>query len=122
MVGGAAMSILGDRLRQLRESKGWSQRYVASKIGMKQSSTYANWEYGLRDPDTDTLSRLADLYEVTTDDLLGRESNPESLPKDNSEYVLKEMLANYNVNLNDPKEKEKLEKIIQLVFGDMKNE
>lgn len=69
------MSKLGDNLRNLRENKGWSQKLVAQKLKIKQSSTYANWEYGIRDPDTETLDRLADLFGVTTDYLLGRTNN-----------------------------------------------
>lgn len=121
MVGGADMSILGDRLRELRESKGWSQKYVALKLGIKQSSTYANWEYGIRDPDTETLSKLADLFEVKTDYLLGR-NNEGALPKDQTDYVIREIVEKYGVDLKQPGAKEKLEQIIQLVFGDMKNQ
>lgn len=65
------MSVLDKRLKKLREERGWSQTYVAERLGMKRSSTYANWEYGLRDPDTDTLVKLAQIYEVTTDYLTG---------------------------------------------------
>jgi transcriptional regulator with XRE-family HTH domain len=55
----------------LREDRDWSQIYVAQKLGLKRSSTYANWEYGIRDPDTETLVRLAQLFGVTTDYLTG---------------------------------------------------
>lgn len=72
------MSILSDRLKALREARGWSQTQVAKELGMKRSSTYANWEYGIRDPDTDTLVKLAQLYEVTTDYLVGVEVNSAS--------------------------------------------
>ena len=65
------MSILGDRLKKLREERDWSQKYVSELLGMKRSSTYANWEYGLRDPDTETLVKLAKIFEVTTDYLTG---------------------------------------------------
>ena len=97
------VSLLGNNLRELREKKGWSQRYVANKLGMKQSSTYANWEYGLRDPDTDMLSKLADLYDVDTDDLLGRDKkeNEYSLPKSVYDYVIREAEAEFKVNLRD---------------------
>src|SRR5690554_4039218 len=61
------MSLLANRLKKLREERGWSQGSVAKQLGMKCSSTYANWECGLRDPDTETLVKLAELYEVTTD-------------------------------------------------------
>ncbi|WP_223275661.1 helix-turn-helix domain-containing protein [Paenibacillus elgii] len=59
------MSVLAERLRHLREDKGWSQTYVAGRLGIKRSSTYANWEYGIRDPDTETLVKLAQIFEVT---------------------------------------------------------
>lgn len=73
LIGGMNLSMLGDRLREERERRGWSQVYVAEKLlNMKRSSTYANWEYGLREPDAEMLSNLADLYECTTDYLLGR--------------------------------------------------
>ncbi|GLI04152.1 hypothetical protein YDYSG_01820 [Paenibacillus tyrfis] len=65
------MSVLAERLRHLREDKGWSQTYVAERLGIKRSSTYANWEYGIRDPDTETLVKLAQIFEVTTDYLTG---------------------------------------------------
>jgi repressor LexA len=63
---------LGDRLRTARENKGWSQVYVAGVLGMATSQTLSNYERGARDPDTETLTKLADLYCVTTDYLLGR--------------------------------------------------
>lgn len=62
---------LGERLKEEREKRGWSKVYVSQRLGMKRSSTYANWEYGLRDPDTEMLSKLAELYEVSTDYLVG---------------------------------------------------
>ncbi|MCP3773039.1 helix-turn-helix domain-containing protein [Paenibacillus sp. MZ04-78.2] len=38
---------------------------LAERLGIKRSSTYANWEYGIRDPDTETLVKLAQVFEVT---------------------------------------------------------
>jgi len=61
---------LGKQLRIAREKKGWTQVYVAKILGIT-SQTLSNYERGERDPDTPTLQRLAELYEVTTDYLLG---------------------------------------------------
>ncbi|PAD70024.1 hypothetical protein CHH83_05710, partial [Bacillus sp. 7586-K] len=44
----------------------------AKKLGIKTVSTYANWEYGIRQPDNEMLVKIAELYGVTTDYLLGR--------------------------------------------------
>lgn len=83
------MEELAKRLTNLRESKGWTKTYVANKLGIKTLSTYANYEYGLREPDMETLSRIADIYEVTVDYLLGRTS-----VKNNSMVLGKEIDIN----------------------------
>lgn len=66
------MSGLPEKLEYLRNSKGWSKVEVSKRLGMKASSTYSNWEYGNREPDLETLKRIADLYGVSIDYLLGR--------------------------------------------------
>lgn len=66
------MKSLGERLKKERDKRGWSQVYVSQRLGMKRSSTYANWEYGLREPDAEMIMKIAELYEVSTDYLLGK--------------------------------------------------
>ncbi|WP_181833154.1 helix-turn-helix transcriptional regulator [Bacillus taeanensis] len=61
---------MGDRLREERLKRGWSQVYVAKQLGLKRSSTYANWEYSLRDPSKEVMAKLASLFEVTIDYLV----------------------------------------------------
>lgn len=65
---------LGKRLKHEREKRSWSQKYVAEKIGIT-NTVLSNYERDYRDPDTETLRRLAELYEVTTDYLLGLTDN-----------------------------------------------
>ncbi len=62
---------LGKRLKREREKRNWSQMYVAGKVGIT-NTVLSNYERDYRDPDTDTLTKLADLYEVAVDYLLGR--------------------------------------------------
>ncbi|MCU1804788.1 helix-turn-helix transcriptional regulator [Cytobacillus firmus] len=62
---------LGIRLKKEREKRKWSQKEVAEKIGIT-NAVLSNYERDYRDPDTETLKKLADLYEVETDYLLGR--------------------------------------------------
>ena len=66
------MSEFSNRLQALREEKGWSKTYVANKLGLARMQVYANYEYGTREPDFDTVKKLADLFSVSTDYLLGR--------------------------------------------------
>lgn len=68
--------ILSKRLKMLRNEKGYMQKFVADKIGVR-SNTLSGYENGTRSPDPDTINKLAELYNVTTDYLLGRTENPE---------------------------------------------
>ena len=69
------MSEFGERLTNLRESRGWSKTYVAKAIGLSSMQTYANYEYGRREPDFNTVNKLASLFDVSADYLLGRKSS-----------------------------------------------
>lgn len=66
------MQPLAKRLQLLREEKEWTKTYVAKQLGLNNLGTYANWEYGTREPDSEMLSKIASLYDVSTDFLLGR--------------------------------------------------
>ena len=60
------------RYKEARLNKGMSQEEVARLLGITQQA-YANYERGARKPDPDTLNKIADVFEVTTDYLLGRD-------------------------------------------------
>ncbi|MDA1478048.1 helix-turn-helix domain-containing protein [Bacillus changyiensis] len=62
---------LGERLKNARKKLGLSQKQVAEKVNSTEK-TISNYERNYRDPDTETLIKLSDLYNVTTDYLLGR--------------------------------------------------
>lgn len=72
------MSKFSSRLTSLREARGWSKTYVAKTVGLKSMQTYANWEYGRTEPDFHILTKLADLFNVSTDYLLSGKSNQSS--------------------------------------------
>lgn len=60
-----------DNLKALRESKKITQTQLGEHIGAKKSAI-SLWESGKRQPDQETLVRLANFFEVTVDYLLGR--------------------------------------------------
>lgn len=64
------------RIINLRESKNWSKTEVARRLGLSSMQRYANYEYGTNEPDSEMLKRIADLYDVTTDYLLGKNNTP----------------------------------------------
>ena len=64
------------RLRELRESAGYSsQQSFADAFGVAQS-TVGNWEAGKREPNYATTLRLANFFGVSIDYLLGHEKEP----------------------------------------------
>lgn len=67
--------MLQDRLRELRKSNKYSQEDIANKLNIS-TSAYGFYEQGKSIPNANTLLFLANLYNVTTDYLLGRSDNP----------------------------------------------
>lgn len=68
--------IFKERLRTAREQlRKWSQSELGEKAGLP-SSSIAHFETGARKPSFDTLRKLANALEVTTDYLLGRVDAP----------------------------------------------
>ncbi len=60
-----------ENLKLARRKSGMTQQNVADAIGVVQSA-YKNYEQGNREPKGNTIVKLADLFGVTTDYLLGR--------------------------------------------------
>ena len=59
-----------DRLKTVREKKGLTQKDVANLLNVERS-TVCNYEKGTRQPNIETLKRMALMFEVTVDYLLG---------------------------------------------------
>jgi len=66
---------LAERLKKLREERGFMQKFVADSIGVR-SNTLSGYENGTRSPDPETLVKLASFYDVSTDYLLGKSDIP----------------------------------------------
>lgn len=64
--------MLGQRIYELRTLNGWSQVQLAQRLNITKQ-TVSNWENGNIQPSIEMLVRIADLFRVSTDYLLGRE-------------------------------------------------
>ena len=64
------MAIYKNRIRDLREDRDLRQIDVATATGIDQK-TLSNYETGKTNPDSDSIIRLAEFFQVTTDYLLG---------------------------------------------------
>lgn len=107
---------LPKRLKELREDKGYLQKYVADKIGVK-SNTLSGYENGTRSPDPEMIVKLAELYNVTTDYLLGKSDDPNKTEEEELEEFIDNVRVWYK---EEPKTKEEKLKLMKDMFDIIK--
>ena len=92
---------IGDFLAILRKSKGLTQQEVADHLGVS-NKTISSWETGTSCPDISMLPAIAELFEVSCDELLRGERIPSSERVEKSEEKreksLSHILAAYRNN------------------------
>lgn len=98
-------------LRKERSNLGLNQVEFA-KIFNVTKQTVSNWENGNRNPDSATLSKLADYFEVTVDYLLGR--TDEKIPKPKLDESIKTISAK-KINVNEDLPDEAYDKINEYI-------
>lgn len=76
--------MIGDRIKSLRESKGYNMRQMASALNLPYT-TYVNYEKGARRPNSEQLILISKYFGVTTDYLIGRTDVP--FPEETSENL-----------------------------------
>lgn len=69
----------GERLRQLRRNHKLTQTDLAHQLGLARHGYISNLEAGRKAPSLELVVRVADLFGITTDDLL-REKGAKPLP------------------------------------------
>ncbi len=81
------------KLKELRQKLNLSQSEVAKKLGMPQTTFYY-YEAGRNDPSIETLIKIADFFNVSIDELVGRETEVINLKflDDNEAYLIKKIL------------------------------
>jgi transcriptional regulator with XRE-family HTH domain len=63
--------MFNDILRKTRENAGYSQKQVADLLNIPDT-TYRNYENTSREPDFNTLLKIAEIFNVSVDYLLGK--------------------------------------------------
>lgn len=67
----------GHRIAELRENKGLTQEELSVAIGISRASL-SHYEKDRRQPNLETLTRLADIFHVSIDYIIGRRNSPDS--------------------------------------------
>ena len=60
--------MLGDKIKVYRENKNMTQNEIAEILGVK-ATTISKYESGTLEPNIESLKKLADLFEVSIDEL-----------------------------------------------------
>lgn len=79
------VSNVGDRIASLRRRMNLTQEGFSEKVGISRAAL-SHYEKNRREPDYETINRMADFFEVTTDYLLGRSDRESLTEKESEEY------------------------------------
>ncbi|WP_088291610.1 helix-turn-helix domain-containing protein [Bacillus mycoides] len=74
---------LNERLKLLRTERKLTQEQFATAVGITKASV-SKFENGIKTPSRETLEKIADHFNVTTDYLLGRSEDPELNEQENN--------------------------------------
>lgn len=100
----------GQRFTRLRKEKNFTQEEIALKLNISAQAV-SKWENDISMPDISILSSIADIFDISLDELLGREKKQdvvlvdEENKKDINKMVLRmKVLSNEGdkVNINIP--------------------
>lgn len=102
------------RLKEIRESKGISQRQAA--LGLNLSPTvYNRYENGIREPSNALLPVIADYFGVTVDELLGREAPEEA--KQSAPKTIEARIVSFGMDQLPQTEREKILFALQTMYA-----
>ena len=108
------------RLKEARKQAGMTQQEVAAAVGVNQN-TYSYWENEKTKIDNISLGKLAKIFNVSVDYLLGEDDPPQNkkIPKD-----LKKILEEEEITLNgrmvSEEEKEQMLRVLEALYWDAK--
>jgi transcriptional regulator with XRE-family HTH domain len=92
--------MLGQRIGELRTACGWSQVELAKRLRVAKQ-TVSNWENENIQPSIEMLVRLASIFGVTTDYLLGLDK----IPRLSTEGLPETVVAHLQLLIEDYRQK-----------------
>ncbi|GFP76029.1 helix-turn-helix domain-containing protein [Clostridium fungisolvens] len=71
-------NLISINIKNLRKKNKYTQKQLSELLGVAQT-TIANYENGIRIPDAEMLQKMADIFEISLDYLLGREERDSNM-------------------------------------------
>lgn len=84
------------KLKEIRVSQNITQKKLAHDL-QYNTSLISMWEHGTREPSNETLIKLAEYFNVTLDELMGRECNSKKINTKFRDYRIKNNLTQIEV-------------------------
>lgn len=115
--------VFGERIKQLRNEKQWTQEYVCEKLNIS-SGALSRYETSMYEPKSlELVKDFANLFNVSTDFLLGKTDirNPEKKELD----LLDLAKIGFSMDKYNPpneKQKEQIRDILEIILKDNKKE
>lgn len=69
-------NIIGENIKKYRLLNNMTQEELSKKLGIAPN-TLSNYENGNREPNSDVISKLADIFDISLDELYGRKFTKE---------------------------------------------
>lgn len=110
------IDLFKQRLKELRGKYNMTQQDLANQLGIVRTAI-ANYETGRTNPDSETLSLIANIFDTSTDYLLGRTDIKEPIQNIVSEKTQKYSSSKESIDIADlsPESQEDLKKYIELL-------
>jgi len=100
---------IGSRIAKLRDDRGWTQEQTSSLLGISRAAL-SHYEKNRREPDSETLLKFANLFDVSVDYLVGRTTAPQNTLDENIrdfvdqlELSDEELLKNFTLTIDGHK-------------------
>lgn len=104
------INLFVENLRNLRKEKGYTQVELGEKLG-KTRGAIGHWETGQREPNLTVLTKMAKIFDVSIDFLLGKTDIRK--PNFTSHYVLEKIKEAGYVENNGEIKKEDIENFVK---------
>jgi transcriptional regulator with XRE-family HTH domain len=105
--------MFGDRLRKLRKERHLTQKALAAELSISRSAL-SLYESDKREPDFDTLTKIADFFDTSLDYLLSRDKEAHT----NSDYTMPDYITDV---LRDPDVSQALDKLKTMSASEKKS-
>ena len=112
------MFLLGNKIQALRKEKNITLETLASELGVTAGAV-SKWEHNNSLPDITMLCNIADYFNISTDELLGRKGKISFAICDDSSFI-RDSVKNILENNNDFKNESGLD-ILKKIKADYKN-